>query len=280
VAIPRERTQLENYLVYGIDLKNRRIFFGHPIDWGHIGDDAEVGYNDFTEASVEMAVRAIKRMEKDHPKHVIEIHLNSCGGDYKAMLYLYDVIRASTCAFHFYGGGRINSSATWIMAVCDRRYLYENATVMLHNGRSGYNAPTSTSYNDNLIDVEYEKEEAERLNRIYAENSLIPKKVWDEVLVRDLKISAQMAVDAKLAEKIVPLPKRGNLRKERLAHMKNVDKKALNDLIKKLYKRVGVNPSGKEIIINIPTPDEADPNVVIDNSPINTEPEDSDNKGE
>ena len=211
MAIPKERTELENYLVYGVDLKNRRIFFGHPIDWGHIGDESDVGYNDFTEASVEMAVRAIKRMEKDHPKHAIELYVNSCGGDYKSMLYLIDVIAASTCQFKFFGGGRVDSSATWLLATCDERYLYTNTTVLLHNGRSGYNAPLTSSYDDNLIDVEYEKGKTKRLNSIYAENSFVPKSSWDELLKRDLKLSAKEAIALGLADEIVPLPKRGNI---------------------------------------------------------------------
>jgi len=272
MSIPREKTELENYIVYGIDLKNRRIFFGHPTDWGHLDEEGDVGYNDFTEASVEIAVRAIKRMEKDHPKHVIEIYVNSCGGDYKSMLYLHDVIEASPCKFVFYGGGRVNSSATWIMAVCDERYLYKNTTVLLHNGRSGYNAPMTTSYDDNLIDVEYEKEETHRLNSIYADNSHMPLEFWNDILKRDLKISAQHAITLGLVDFIVPLTKRGNLRRKRDAQMANrPHHNTLKSLVSKLYNAVGINPPNKPIEIHIHQPAEADPEITVDETPLQDE---------
>jgi len=281
MAIPREKTELENYLVYGIDLKNRRIFFGHPLNWGRPTEDDQEGYNDFTEHSVEIAVRAIKRMESDHPNKPIEIHMNSLGGDYKAMLYLVDVMEASTCQFKFYGGGRINSSATWFLAVCDERYLYRNTTLVLHNGRRGYAAEEDASYDDAQIDMKYEKDEINRLNTMFADNSHYPKQVWDDLLKRDLKVSAQEAVTMGIAMAIVPRPKRGNLRKKRKAQMDNPPHPTiLRALLQKLYRRVGINPSGKKITLTPPPVLEYDSNVVVDNTPIEIEKLNEENKNE
>ena len=63
MAVPKNKTDLEDYLVYGVDPKNRRIFFGHAIDMAF--DSAEFGtdQNEFATNSVELAVRAIKRLE-------------------------------------------------------------------------------------------------------------------------------------------------------------------------------------------------------------------------
>ena len=263
MAIPREKTPLENYLIYGVDLKNRRIFFGHPLDWGHPSDD-EMGYNDFTEASIEIAVRAIKRMEKDHPNHRIELYMNSGGGDSRSMLYLKDIIEHSTCPFTFYGGGQINSSATWIMAICDQRLLYPETTVILHNG-SGHSTGT---YDDVKIDIEREKRHMDHLVDIYVENSRMPKNFYKTILKRDCEVSAEDAILMGLACGYVPKPKRGNLRKQRIALLKKQPHHAtMKKLINKLYARVGMEGLG-EITLNLPAEEEYDSNVIIDNSPI------------
>jgi len=120
MAVPRERTELENLLIYGVDLKRRTIHFGMPLDREPEEGD---GQTDFTQTAVEITVRAIRSMEADHPKKPISLYMNSFGGEVDQMLYLKSVIEASTCQFKFYGGGIVQSAATWIMAVCDERYL-------------------------------------------------------------------------------------------------------------------------------------------------------------
>src|SRR5271157_5847113 len=103
-----DKSDLSENLVYGIDLKSRRIYFGVPMDWTQ-EDPA-----DFSGASIEMAVRSMHRMILDAPGKPIEIHMNSYGGDPYAMLRLYDEILSCPCQVKFYGGGAIMSSATWI----------------------------------------------------------------------------------------------------------------------------------------------------------------------
>src|SRR5271170_5768045 len=116
------QTELTDSLIHGIDLKTRRIYFGRFLD------DGDDNPGDFTQASIELAIRALHKMSLDAPGKPIEIHMNSYGGDPYAMLRLYDEILSCPCQVKFYGGGAIMSAATWIMAVCDERYLYPNAT--------------------------------------------------------------------------------------------------------------------------------------------------------
>lgn len=259
MAIPRTNTELENYLVYGVDQKNRRIFFGFPIDWG--ADDT----GDFCQASVEMAVRAIKRMEKDHPNKPIEIYMNSYGGDAYALLYFIDTIMSTQCQFKFYGGGAIMSAATWIMCVCDERYLYEDATIMLHDGWDWIVG----KHTDVQISAEEGLRLQEVLTKIFVENSYMPKEFWDDVLQRDLFLTADETIKLGLADTIVKKPKRGNLRKKRQAKMNKIPHHStMRSLVNKLYKRVKMNTPQKELKLHIPAPEKEDPNVIVDNTPI------------
>ena len=264
MAVPKNKTDLEDYLVYGVDPKNRRIFFGHAIDMAF--DSAEFGtdQNEFATNSVELAVRAIKRLEEDHPSKPIELHMNSYGGDAEALMYLMDVILASTCQFKFYGGGRVMSCATWLMCICDERYLYPNASVMLHHGSDG------VDYNQVDLEIYYEasRKFKENLTNVFTENSFMPFEFWDKILGRDVWITPEEAVKLGIADAILQRPKRGNLRKKRNAHMaKPPHHRTMEALIKNLYKRVKMDISG-ELKIHIPEPDPVDPNVVVDETPV------------
>src|SRR5690606_29665264 len=156
-----DKSDLTDSIVYGIDLKNRRIYFGVPLDWG----SEDLG--GFTSASVELAIRAIHKMVSDAPGRPIEIHMNSYGGDPYAMLRLYDEILACPSQVKFYGGGAIMSAATWILVACDERYLHPNTTVMVHDGWEIIEG----NHTDNQIRAAQEKRLQELLYEIYAANS-------------------------------------------------------------------------------------------------------------
>jgi ATP-dependent protease ClpP protease subunit len=255
------QSELTDSLIYGIDLKNRRIYFGVPIDWSQ--DDQ----GDFTQASVELAIRSMHRMALDAPGKPIEIHMNSYGGDMYAMLRLHDEILSCPCQVKFYGGGAIMSAATWIMAVCDERYLYPHASVMVHE--------LSSWYEGKHTDIQIGAVENQRLMAIaydiYEKNSRMPRDFWVDVLQRDLFLSASEAVSLGLADKIIEPKKRGNLRKMRQAAMKKAPeagemKKLLADIYARINKvkvpKLELNPVVKE---------PSDPHVVVDDKPAETE---------
>jgi len=257
MAITRSKTELENYLVYGIDPQKRRIFFGSPLLLGH--EDT----GDFNQANIEMAVRAIHRFQDEAPKTPIELHINSYGGDSYAMLYLIDVILASSCQFKFYGGGSIMSAATWLMCVCDERYLYPNAQVMIHNG-SDY---AGGNHTDNQISAAHNKDFQNRLDHMFTENSFMPLKFWQDILKRDIYISAQEAINLGIADFVVQYTKRGNLRKKRQHKMSKIpNNKTMNSLITKLYKRGQMNVPSKELKLHIPEPELLDSDITVDDS--------------
>src|SRR5579884_1310692 len=178
------QSELTDSLIYGIDLKNRRIYFGVPIDW------SQEDQGDFTQASVELAIRSMHRMALDAPGKPIELHMNSYGGDMYAMLRLHDEILSCPCQVKFYGGGAIMSAATWIMAVCDERYLYPHATVMVHDGWED----CTGKHTDSQITAAEMKRLQDVLYEIYTANSRMPKEFWEDVCQRDVYLTASEAV--------------------------------------------------------------------------------------
>jgi ATP-dependent Clp protease, protease subunit len=250
-------TELTDNLAYGVDLKNRRIYFGVNLDTAEVGDSTS-----FTLSSVEYAVRALHRMASDAPGKPIEIHMCSYGGDPYAMMRLYDEIHACPCQIKFFGSGAIMSAATWIMAGSDERYLHPNTTVMVHDGSDGFEG----KHTDHQIQAAEEKRLQDKLYDIYAENSRMPKEFWQDVCQRDLYLTASEAVSLGLADKIIEPKKRGNLRKVRQAALKKeVDNKEMKKLLNDVYARINKVKVPK-IELNEYKKEANDPHVIVDDS--------------
>lgn len=255
----RSKTELESFLVYGVDEKNRRVYFGTDLV---TSDPDDIG--GFTQGSCEFAIRAIERMAIDHPKTPIEIHMNSYGGDPYAMLALYDVMQSCTCQIKFYGKGAIMSAATWIMCGADERHLFPNTRVMVHNGWTA----AAGKVTDVEIFVEEDKFLKKKLEEIYAENSRMPFEFWHEVCKRDLYMSAEEVIQLGLADRIIHPKKRGSYRKIRQHHLsQNVDKRKMNKLVIKLLERIQAGPKRMEININTPKVEPVDDRLTIEPMP-------------
>lgn len=218
----------EDYLKYGIDLYKRRIFFG-------IIDDGEDG-GDFNFATVEMALRGIKKLE-DMGTEPIELYMNSSGGDPYDMFALYDVIQESDCKFIFYGRGKVMSSASWIMCGCDERFLSRHTRILLHQGRD--EATEDKRPSDQKIDADEALRLQRELEELYAENSYMDKSFYRAICKEDMYLNAEEALQLGLITGIIAYRKRGNLRKKRIHQLSNPPKaNELRPLIRKLYKRI------------------------------------------
>jgi len=272
MSVKSLKTETENVLSSGVDEANRRVFFGRYLP----NSDAEDS-NDFNTVSIEYAVRAIHKMIDQNSKKPIEIHMNSYGGDPYSMLYLHDLILSSPCQFKFYGGGAIMSAATWIMSVCDERYIHKNTTILIHNG--------SVYLENNLTDAEIRMDEEKRLQNlleeIYANNSRMPKSFWSEICKRDLYLTAEEVIAFGLADQIIEYKKRGNLRKLRHQTMnEKVHHSTMKKIINKVYDRVQVPYKVKDLILNGPINEEIDESLVIEDNTINSEIVTTNNTGE
>jgi len=257
-----EKTELTDNLAYGIDLKNRRIYFGINLDSADVDEST-----DFSMSSVEYAVRALHRMATDAPGKPIEIHMSSPGGDPYAMLRLYDEIHACPCQVKFFGGGIIMSSATWVMAACDERFLHPNTTIMVHDGMDGFEG----KHTDAQIAAAEMKRLQDLLYDIYAANSRMPKEFWEDVCQRDLFLTASEAVSLGLADKVLEPKKRGNLRKMRYATLKKEpDNKEMKTLVKSIYSRINKIRVPK-IELNTAKKELSDPQVIVEEIVIITE---------
>ena len=209
-------TPLTDLMTYGLDEQKRRIYFGDLLD-------SPAEDNDFTQRSVELAIRCLHRLVTLDAKKPIELHMNSEGGDPYAMLRLYDEILNCPCPIKFFGGGVVQSSATWIMAICDERYLYPNTTVMVHDGHEA----VDSTHTDARIAMAEAKRLQDALYDIYADNSNMPRSFWEDVCQRDLYLSAEETVELGLADSVLWPKNRKTLRGKTKKDVSSVLKKTI-----------------------------------------------------
>jgi len=250
------KTETENAISSGVDESARRIFFGRYLPNAEPDEGSR-----FDDVSISYAVRAIMKMIDQNPKKPIEIHMHSYGGDPYPMMYLCDLILASPCQFKFFGGGAVMSAATWVMAVCDERYLYENTRIMVHSG----DLEMDDRFPDAEMNMAEEKRLQDELEHIYAKNSRMPKKFWTEVCKRDLYLSAQEAVTLGLADKVIEPKRRGTLRKLRQAALsEKIPTNVMKKLVSKIYDRIQYPININDITINESKIEGVDESLTID----------------
>jgi hypothetical protein len=95
----------------------------------------------------------------------------------------------------------------------------------------------------------------------------MPIEFWEEMVKRDLWISAEEAVILGLADRIILPKKRGNLRKVRIASMKQErDKKNMGRLIRLLKDRIYMDKLSR---LELHLPEEKfDKSLTVDTTPV------------
>jgi ATP-dependent Clp protease protease subunit len=185
---------LFNYIVEGLDLDNRVIYFNslteEPTNMGVI-----------CYSTTERIIRAIKYFELKDPTKPITLVVSSYGGEIYSTFALVDAIKASPCKIIFKGTGMIASGGTVLCAVCDERHLTPNCIFMIHAG-SNYGGT------ENHIDSQIESKQSEKIRQtlysIYEEHSFLSQGKIEELCARDVYLSAQEALTLGFADYIIP----------------------------------------------------------------------------
>jgi hypothetical protein len=135
---------------------------------------------------------------------------------------------------------------------------------MVHDGNELYEG----THTDTKIAMHEAVRLQDMLYDVYAANSRMPRSFWEDVCQRDLYLTADETIKLGLADKIVEPKKRGNLRKVRMAQLKKSPPHVeMEALVHKLYTRVNRHNVPK-LELNKLVKDECDPNVKIDESPV------------
>ncbi len=262
--MPIKKTPVDELVVFGYDLKQRRVYLGTPVNC--LSADTQIG--EISPESAEMLSRVLDRMEDEFSNKPIEVHLSTFGGCVYSALKIIDRLQSSSCQIKIVASGPIMSAGFVIFSVGDIRQCHPHTRFMCHAAKTDEISGTTT-------DIKMESAELEWISNTYAEilneNTRMPLDFWKGLLrsSRDVFMSAQEVKDLGLADQILSHKKRGNLRRgPRFKSLnKPFDSDTVQATVNKIFKRMDM-PTLSEVTVNRPKVEPIDESLFIDETPV------------
>ena len=173
-----------------------------------VSDNTIMFYGDVSEKNAKVLNKAIRMIDKDlqvfkvkydSDPPPIKLHINSYGGSVFAGLSTVDVILNCKTPVHTYIDGSAASAATLISVVGDKRFIYENSHMLIHQ--------LSSSMWGKFEDFKDEMENLDmlmsKIKKIYKEKTNMSMRQITEILKRDKWFDAEKCVELGLVDEIV-----------------------------------------------------------------------------
>lgn len=176
----------ERFYDYNLHLETRTLYIGDGDD----GIDSSVA---------EHVIKAFHLFNNTNTDKTVKVLLNSFGGCWYNGMAIFDSIKHSISHVDAYVLGSAMSMGSVILQAADTRYLYPNATLMIHDGSQHLSGHTRDvinwgKYAEKLCDVMYQ---------IYAERSGKPVSFWKKRCSHDTILTPSEAIALGLADYIV-----------------------------------------------------------------------------
>ena len=173
------------YDIYSRLLKERIVFIT-----GAVEDDVAT-----------LIVAQLLFLEADNPKKEINMYINSPGGVVTSGLAVYDTMQFVRPAVSTLCIGQAASMGSLLLAAGakDLRFALPNARIMLHQPSGGFQGQAT----DIMLHAQEILNLKKRLNDIYVRHTGQPLKKIEDALERDTFLTAEMAKDFGLADKVI-----------------------------------------------------------------------------
>lgn len=193
----RERDEMmaasEQEMHPGIEIDNNHIFF----------------YTDVTEEKILMLRKSLSSAQKIS-KHMTEefclespipIHLHICsyGGSLLPALGMYDLLAKSPVPVYTHVEGLAMSAGTILSIAGKKRLMTSNSTFLIHELKSGFWGKFS-DFQDEMKNLETLME---KVKAIYLRHGKIPENVLEDLLKKDLYLTAEQCLEYGLIDEIV-----------------------------------------------------------------------------
>jgi ATP-dependent Clp protease protease subunit len=148
-----------------------------------------------------LVVAQLLFLEADNPKKEIAMYINSPGGVVSSGLAIYDTMQFVRPAVSTLCVGQAASAASLLLAAGakDLRFALPNARIMVHQPSGGFQGPAT----DIMLHAQEILNLKKRLNDIYARHTGQPLKSIEDALERDTFMTADMAKDFGLIDKVI-----------------------------------------------------------------------------
>ena len=174
-----------SYDIYSRLLKERIIFITGPIEDG----------------MSTLVVAQLLFLEAETPKKEISMYINSPGGTVTSGMAIYDTMHFIRPPVSTLCIGQAASMASLLLAAGAKgqRFALPNARIMLHQPSGGFQGQAT----DIMLHAQEILNLKKRINEIYVHHTGQPLKKIEDALERDYFLTAEMAVDFGVVDKVI-----------------------------------------------------------------------------
>jgi ATP-dependent Clp protease protease subunit len=140
-------------------------------------------------------------LEADNPKKEVNMYINSPGGVVTAGLAVYDTMQFVRPAVSTLCVGQAASAASLLLMAGEKglRFALPNARIMVHQPSGGFQGQAT----DIMLHAQEILNLKKRLNEIYVQHTGQALKKIEDALERDTFMTAEMAKDFGLIDKVI-----------------------------------------------------------------------------
>ena len=173
------------YDIFSRLLKERIIFISGPVE----------------DVMSTLVVAQLLFLEADNPKKEIAMYINSPGGVVTSGLAIYDTMQFVRPAVSTLCVGQAASMGSLLLAAGhkDMRFALPNSRIMLHQPSGGFQGQAT----DIMLHAQEILNLKKRLNEIYVKHTGQPLKKIEDALERDYFLTADMAVEWGVVDKVI-----------------------------------------------------------------------------
>jgi len=132
-------------------------------------------------------------------RKIIKLYLMNYGGSSDIMLHIYDTIKLSKTPVYGYNLGACASAGFWIFIACDKRYMFKNATCLIHDGE----VTLANSGSKAMDNAKAYKQMVGSLQSIVLENTEIPKSTLTKKWKDEWSLTSEECFKYKICDEIV-----------------------------------------------------------------------------
>src|SRR6202000_49826 len=173
------------YDIFSRLLKERIIFVTGPVEDG----------------MASLVVAQLLFLEADNPKKEISMYINSPGGVVTSGMAVYATMKFIHPQVSTLCTGQAASMGSLLLAAGakDLRFALPNARIMVHQPSGGFQGQVT----DIMLHAQEILNLKKRLNEIYVKHTGQPLRKIEEALERDTFLTAEMAKDFRLIDKVI-----------------------------------------------------------------------------
>jgi len=161
-------------------------------------------FGDICEEMAEQFMYDLSDFTQADPKKEIRVVISTEGGCLYSMFAMHDIMRSISCSICTIGVGKVMSAGTILLAAGDKRLLFPNASVMIHESIS---ETMEAGYSQFKKELKHFETLQNQMTSLYAEytGKTVQQITSDLNEKSALYMTAQEAIDYGLADEICTL---------------------------------------------------------------------------